>query len=372
MSPLTSSTCANPAKYELFCLKSLKACVDVLVNGKSVPNGYKDIVIILTDALDKCYGSNNKIPELSCEKVLLHIVKEYCVKKYYNEQLRIAQLLQSLLCKKSTDQVANLHKNITDLLWRTSGHLENLLCLQFRLTAILSMINGRCSDQVIMESIIKCSSWYQVTSSGSCDPMIYNKLEQCLPHTTEPGNMSLFLCHYCKVCCDNDDEELADDCLKRLNSLSVQSSGLLEGIVILIRTCRLVDTKVEEDRLVLDINKATAKLKVPGKSAIISTIVFVVEWLNKLLTSSSYTTSLLVAVHQLEQEHYLPYVCDKKKFIVCKILLNLLFVQVKNVVEDGKQLLEQSTVLALSVMRTAERCCDQLGWFILFQSMSDI
>ena len=361
MSPLTSSTCGNPAKYELFCLKSLKACVDLLVNSSSVPNGYKDIVNVLIDALDKCFGSNNKIPELSCEKVLLHIVKEYCVKRYYNDQLRIAQLLQSLLCKKSTDQAASLHKNITDLLWRTSSHLENLLCLQFRLTAILSMINGRCSDRVIVESIVKCSSWYQMTSSGSCDPMIYNRLEQCLPHTTELGNMSLFLCHYCKVCYDNSDNESADNCLKRLSSLSVQFVGLLEGIIILIRTCHLIEINVEEDHLVLNINKATAKLKALGKSTVVSTLVFVVEWLNKLLTSSSYTTSLLAAVHQLEQEHYLPYVCDKKKLVACKMLLNLLFAQVKNVVEDGGQLLEQSTELVLSVIRTAERCCDQLG-----------
>ena len=361
MSPLLSSTRVSAAKYELFCLKCLKACVDVLVNSKSVPNGYKDIVDILTDALEKCFGSNSKIPQLSCEKVLLHIVKEYYVKRCYNEQLKIAQLLQTLLRKSSTDQVTILHKNITDMLWRTSGQLEkNLLCLQFRLTAILSMIDGKCSEHAVMENIIKCSSWYQVRS---CDLLtFYNELDRCLPDNIEMGNMSLYLCHYCKVCCDNGDGMMAEKCVKRLSSLSVEYSTLLEGLIILVRTCQVI--KTTDDELTGNINKATIKLKAISKATILSAVTFVIEWLNKLLTNSSCPIAMLTAIKELEEEHYLPHVCEQKKFIVYKMLLNLLFAQVKNIVEDDNtiddKLLHQSTELALSVIKTAEMCCGEL------------
>ena len=362
---MLSSTCANAAKYELFCLKCLKACVDVLVNSKSVPSGYKDVVDMLTDALDKCFGSNNKIPQLSCEKVLLHIVKEYYVKKCYNEQLKIAQLLQTLLRKNSTNEaVSILHKNITDMLWRTSSQLEkNLLCLQFRLTSILSMIDGKCSEQVVMESIVKCSSWYQMTSSGSRDLLtFYDKLDRCLPQDIELGNMSLFLCHYCKVCCENGEDNMTEECLKRLSSVSVEHSTLLEALVILIRTCQLLNTTDNEDDLTTNINKATIKLQCVRKTTILSAVTFVIEWLNKSLSNSVVT--MLTAVKQLEEEHYLPYVCEQKKLIVYKMLLNLLFAQVKNIVEDDNAMndkLYQSTELALSVISVAETCCDELG-----------
>lgn len=361
MSPLISSTRGNAAKYELFCLKCLKACVDILVNSKSVPSGYKDVVDILTEALGKCFGSNNKIPQLSCEKVLLHIVKEYYVKRCYTEQLKIAQLLQTLLRKNSTDQVTLLHKNITDMLWRTSGQLEkSLLCLQFRLTAILSMIDGKCSEQVVMENIIKCSNWYQMRS---CDLLtFYNEVDRCLPEDIELGNMSLYLCHYCKVCCDNGDHVMAEKCLKRLTSLSVDHSTLLEGLIILIRTCQVI-SNTDDELTTANIHKATIKLKAADKATILSAVTFVMEWLNKLLTHSSSTITMLTAIKQLEEEHYLPHVCEQKKFIVYKLLLNLLFALVKNIVEDtvDDKLLYRSTELALSVIQAAEMCCDELG-----------
>ena len=369
MSPLISSTRGNAAKYELFCLKCLKACVDILVNSKNVPNGYKDVVDILTEALSKCFGSNNKIPQLSCEKVLLHIVKEYCVKRCYTEQLKIAQLLQTLLHKNSTDQVILLHKNITDMLWRTSGQLEkNLLCLQFRLTAILSMIDGKCSEQVVMENIIKCSSWYQMRScdvlTGSCDLLtFYNEVDRCLPEDIGLGNMLLYLCHYCKVCYDNGDHVMAEKCLKRLSSLSVDHSTILEGIIILIRTCQTINT-ADDELTTTNIHNATIKLKAVNKTTILSAVTFVMEWLNKLLHHSSHCTiTMLTAIKQLEEEQYLPHVCEQKKFIVYKLLLNLLFALVKDIVEDtiDDKLLYQSTELALSVIQTAEMCCDQLG-----------
>ena len=361
MSPLLSSTRGNAAKYELFCLKCLKACVDILVNSESVPNCYKDVVDILTEALSKCFGSNNKIPQLSCEKVLLHIVKEYYVKRCYTEQLKIAQLLQTLLRKNYTDQVIPLHKNIIDMLWRASSQLEkNLLSLQFRLTSILSMIDGKCSEQVVMENIIKCSSWYQMRS---CDLLtFYNEVDRCLPADIELGNMSLYLCYYCKVCCDDGDHVMAEKCLKRLGSLSVNCSTLLEGIVLLIRTCQVINN-ADDELTTTNINKATIKLKAVNKTTILSAVTFVIEWFNKLLTHSFCTITMLIAIKQLEEEHYLPHVCEQKKFIVYKLLLNLLFALVKNTVEDtmDDKLLHQSTELVLSVIQAAETCCDKLG-----------
>lgn len=351
------------------------------MNSKDVPSGYKDVVNVLTDALGKCFGSNNKIPQLSCEKVLLHIVKEYCMKKCYNEQLKIAQLLQTLLRKNSTNQVTSLHKNVTDLLWRTSSQLSQLentlLCLQFRQTAILSMIDANCSGQVVMENIIKCSTWHQMTSSGSCDLLtFYNELDQYLPQNTELGNMLVFLCHYCRVCYDNNEERLAEKCLKRLSKLSVDQSSELEGIVIMIRICHLIDTKltangiVEEDKLTNNINKAVIKLKDVRETAMASAVVFVMEWLNKLLTNSSCsfsTIAMLTAINGLQQQLYLPYVCDQKKIIVYRMLLNLLFAQLKLIVEaDGSmddQLLQQSAELALSLVERAEVSCYKLGQF---------
>ena len=356
MSPLKSSARRNAVECELFCFKCLKACVDILVNSKSVPNGYKGVVDILTEALSKCVGSNNKIPQLGCEKVLFHIVKEFYVKRCYTEQLKIAQLLQTLLRKNSTDQVTILHKNIGDMLWRTSSQLEKtLLSLQFKMTAILSMIGGKISEQVVMDNIIKCSSWYQVRS---CDLLtFYNEIDKYLPESIELGNMSLYLCHYCKVCCDNGDCMMAEKCLKRLGSLSVDHSAVLEGLIILIRTCQVINTT--DDELAANVNKATIKLKAVNKVTILPTVTFVVEWFNKLLSNSSCTITMLTAIKELEEEHYLPHVCEQKKFIVYKLLLNLIFALVKDIIEGtiDDKLLYQSTGLALSVAE----CCDELG-----------
>ena len=369
---LTSSTCGNAAKCELFCLKCLKACVDVLANSSITPSGYIEVVDILTDALGKCFGSNNKIPQLSCEKVLLHIVKEYCVKKCYNEQLKITQLLQSLLRKGCSNQVTSLHKNVTELLWRTSSRLENnVLCLQFRLAAILSMIDAKYSEHSVMENIIKCSSWYQMTSSGSCDLFtFYNELDQYLPQSTELCDMSLFLCHYCKICYDNCDENFAEKCLKRLSRLSIDQSSELEAIVAMIRMCHLIDIQltnngvVEEDKLTVNINKVVNKLK--DVRAIKPAMIFVIEWFNKLIANCSlHTNALLTAISRLQEQLYLPYVCDQKKMSVYKMLLNLLFTQIKLVIEADDQLdnktSQQSTKLALSLIRKAEECCNKLG-----------
>ena len=342
----------------------------MLVNSKNVPSGYCEVVDVLTDALAKCSGSNNKIPQLSSEKVLLDIVKEYCIKKCYNEQLKIAQLLQTLLHKSSTSQVISIHNNVTDLLWKAASKLENnLLCLQFRLTAILSMIDAKCSGRVVIENIIKCSSWYQLSSSGSCDLLaFYNVLDQHLPHNMELGPMSLFLCHYCKVAYDSGEELLAEECLKRLSRLSIDHSTVLEGVVMLIQTCRNIQSSAtngtaEESKLTDNINKAVKKLNATRESVIESSVVFVMEWLNKLLTTySPYTNTLLTAIVRLQEQQYIPYVCEQRKIIVYRMLLNWLFTQVKFSVEaDGPvddKSLQLSTELALSL---GEVCYDKLG-----------
>lgn len=341
----------------------------MLVNSKNVPSGYNDIVNVLTDALAKCSGSNNKIPQLSSEKVLLHVVKEYCIKKCYNEQLRIAQLLQSLLRKSSTSQVTCLHNNVTDLLWKAASKLENsLLCLQFRLTAILSMIDGKCNGQVVIDNVIKCSAWYQSSSSGSCDLLaFYNVIDQHLPHDTELGPMSLFLCHYCKASYDNGEQLLADECLKRLSKLSIGHCKMLEGVIIMIRACHDIQTATdgatEESKVTDNINKAIKKLPTVRGSVIQSCVVFVMEWLNKLLISySPCTNALLTAIVRLEEHQYIPHVCQQRKIIVYRMLLNLLFSQVKYIVEADEPLddksLQLSTELALSL---GEVCYDKLG-----------
>ena len=341
----------------------------MLVSSKNVPSGYNDVVNILTDGLAKCFGSNNKIPQLSSEKVLLHVVKEYCIKKCYNEQLKIAQLLQTLLRKSSTSQVTSLHNNVTDLLWKAASRLDNtLVCLQFRLTAILSMIDAKCSGQYVIENIIKCSSWYQLSSSASCDLLaFYNVLDQQLPCDIEPGSMSIFLCHYCKVSYDSGEEHLAEQCLKRLSRLSVDHTAMLEGVVVIIRSCHIIQLSsngaVKEEQLTNNVSKAIKKLKTVRGSLIESSVIFVMEWLNKLLTNCAlYTNALLTSIVKLQQEQYIPYVCDQKKIIVYKMLLNWLFTQMRFIVEaDGavdNGSLQRSTELALSL---GEVCCDQLG-----------
>lgn len=372
MSSLISSKRGNAAaKCELFCLKCLKACIDVSANSKDVPNGYKDVIDILIDSLVKYIGSNNRIPELSCEKVLLHVVKEYCIKKCYNEQLKIAQLLQTLLHKTSDDQVTCLHKNITDLLVRTCSQLNNsLLCLKFRQTAILSMINAKCSEQVVVDNIVNCSNWYQMTSTSSRPSDLltfYGELDKCLPQNVELANMAVFLCHYCKICYDNNEENLAEKCLERLSILSVDHSSSLKGLVTLIRTCYLIDTQTTtnggEDDVANSMNKALVKLNVVRKP-IQPAVTFVMEWLNELLTSIS-STKLFNTIKSLEEKLYLPFVCDQKKIIVYKMLLNLLFAQVKLIIEeDGRlddKLLHQSTELVMPLINKAENCCHKLG-----------
>ena len=95
---------------------------------------------------------------------------------------------------------------------------------------------------------------------------------------------------------------------------------------------------------------------------------FVIEWLNKLLITSPYAFNsavLFTAIMNLEEEHYIPYVCDKKRINAYKMLLSLLFAQVKFVVESeppvDDKLLQQSTELAFSLTKKAEMCCYQLG-----------
>lgn len=371
----------------MFCFKCLKACVDVLANSKDVPDGLNDVVYIITECLVKCFGSNNKIPHLCCEKVLFHLVKGYYTKKCYDEQLRIAQLLQTLLRSSSSNQTSSLHKNIMDMLWRTAGQLNqsenSLLCLQLRCTAISSMIDAGCSEHVVMENIVKCSNWYRMTSSGSHDSgshdshhifTFYSNLDQCLRHDMELNNMSIFLCHYCQVCYGNNEMEMAEECLKRLSNLSVNHSSLLEGIVILIRTCHFIDNHLtadgiaEENSLTNNLNKVAIKLKALRKNcAVLSAVTFVVEWLNKLLSNfpCSFTSEAFTCINNLQDNCYLPFVCNKKKMVVYKILLSLSFAQVKHIVEcddsvDDK-ILQQSTKQALSIISKAEKCCNSLG-----------
>lgn len=355
--------------------------MSVLGSNKNIPNGYKEVVDLLIDFVQTCVGSNNKIPPLSCEKVLFHIANEYSVKKCYSDQLKIAQLLQTLLQHRNSpeNQAVALHKNIADLLLRTCKQMsqsgETLLCLQFKLSAIISMISGKYSEEAVMEYIVKCSSWHQMTSSRSCDLLtFYDTLDQCLPGNIKLEHMSLFLCHYYWTCCDNSEEDVAEQCLKRLSNLSVKRSSLLEGLVALIRTCHLLDVllkankSIEEDGMTNAINEVIVKFKNTRKSTILPAVIFVMEWLNKLLMNTHhviYSAALFGAVSNLEWECYLPYVDDRKKIIVYKMLLTLLFAQVKLILECGDtkddKLLQQSTKLALSVVKEAEMCCDKLG-----------
>ena len=333
----------------------------------------------LVEGLTKCSGSNSKVPQLSGEKVLLHIAKEYGIKKCHSEQLAIMHVLQSLL-HKSNSNVTSLHKNITDLMWRTCADLsrskDTSLCLQIRLAAISSMFSAGYDEAVVMETIVKCAS----KLSGSHDLIsFYGDLEQILPQELGVGNRALFLSRYCRACYNCGDDKKAEDCLQQLTSLTVEDTNILDGLVLLIRTCHNITTTVSSttdtatnitstNNTATDITDVAAKLAHVKQSSLMSVVVDVMDWLNELLVDQLLPIVLIDSLHHLESVYLCCSSDPKKKLDIYKLLLQLIFANLRL---DGTDVSEQLRCageqvvpndnrlaeLALSLVKQAQQDC---------------
>jgi len=335
---------ANAARYELFCVKCLKSCLDLLTKSQQIPKGYTDMVNYLLECLIKCSGSNSKVTQLSSEKVLLHIAKEYGNKKCHSEQLALIHVLQSLLNKSNDSTVASLHKNIVDLMWRACTDLthskDTNLCLKIRLAAISSMFSAGCDEAAVMLTIIKCTS----KLSGSHDLIsFYCNLEEILPQGLGVGNRALFLTHYCRACWNCGDSKKAEVCLEQLTSLKVEDSNILGGLVLLIRTCRNIAANETNDVtstncLATNITDVAAKLSHVKRSSLLPVVVDVMDWLNELLVDQVLPVELINALNHLESVYLCCTSDPMKKLSIYKLLLQLIFAHLRL---DGNDATEQ-------------------------------
>ena len=326
----------------------------------------------------KCSGSNSKVPQLSTEKVLLHIAKEYGNKKCHSEQLALIQVLQSLL-HESTSTVASLHKNIVDLMWRACADLsrskDTRLCLKIRLAAISSMFSAGYNEAAVMETILKCAS--KLSESHNLISF-YSDLEQMLPQELGVGSRALFLTHYCRTCYNSGKDRRAEECLKQLATLRVDDSNILDGLVLLIRTCRNVIASTENETidatstncLATNITDIAAKLSHAKQSSLLPVVVDVMDWLNQLLVDQVLPVVFINALSHLESVYLCCTSDPKKKLDIYKLLLQLIFAHLRL---DGNDTAEQLRChgeqvapsdnrlaeLALSLVKQAQQDCGE-------------
>jgi len=329
----------------------------------------------LIECLMKCYGSNSKVPQLSTEKVLLHIAKEYGNKKCHSEQLALIQVLQSLL-HKSTITVASLHKNIVDLMWRACADLshskDTRLCLKIRLAAISSMFSAGYNEAAVMETILKCTS--KLLESHNLISF-YGDLDQMLPQELGVGNRALFLAHYCRACYNSGKDRKAEECLEQLATLRVDDSDIMDGLVLLIRTCRNVIASRENETTDItstatNITDIAAKLSHAKQSSLLPVVVDVIDWLNELLVDQVLSVVLINALNHLESLYLCCTSDPKKKLDIYKLLLQLIFTHLRL---DGNDMAEQLRChgeqvapsdnrlaeLALSLVKQAQQDCGE-------------
>lgn len=179
LQPVHHETPSSLSKYELFTLKLLKQCTELL-SGTHQPNK-QQILLNISDqccsAFQVCEGASKKVSALSYEKLLLHLAKACLMVKDLDRCLSSFQLLQSRLSSsltcRTTDE-AGLLKLAFELLWKAAIQLSKQgstdeCILEVRAQALRSLLScGSCDMVSILEYVMKAEHSY--THSGATIP----------------------------------------------------------------------------------------------------------------------------------------------------------------------------------------------------------
>ena len=148
-----SSGRSQDAKYELFALKLLKQCLELVQKSGECSNSAKELLeigCICIESLRECSGSG-KAPPLSFEKLLLHFASQCFTHQQPAMGQHACETLYSRLQESGGGKEERcLLAHTYDILWKAASRMEQLAavedsvgtCLHLRRTALTCLLDS--------------------------------------------------------------------------------------------------------------------------------------------------------------------------------------------------------------------------------------